>query len=405
MSLHPSHWAMAAMRRFKPIVPVGKSWPALMLLFRHADVVEVLRREEDFSVALGGLKMRSTIGAFFLGMGDTPQYKRERSAMDRAVHPDDLGRVRRFASALSSQIVEQAVKDKGEIDLVADLSNVVVPRFVNDYFGIREPSEGSLLAWYKTSSYYVFGIDLLVGPRFYVPAARAGETIARHMSSEIEQRRAALQSGAQVPDDILTRLLRIRAESKDGIDTDAIRRIMTGSMSGTLIPTSWLAVVTLRTLLSQPRRILEKARRAAQIGDDATVRQYVIEAARFHPFPPVIYRYTERDTVIAAGTPRERTIPVGTQVLCVMGSAALDPSVVPNPGKFQAGRPEEQYMLFGYGHHECLGKDIAEALMTEMAKPLLQLDLERPLAKLQMGPKGRVVDGYYPAHLVVRPRR
>jgi cytochrome P450 len=87
-----------------------------------------------------------------------------------------------------------------------------------------------------------------------------------------------------------------------------------------------------------------------------------------------------------------------------MGSAALDPSVVPHPSRFEAGRPEEQYMLFGYGRHLCLGKDIAEALMTEMAKPLLLLDLERPLAKLQMGPKGRVVEGYYPAHLVVRPR-
>src|SRR5262245_51169709 len=240
---------MAAFRRFKPILPIGKSWPALMLLFRHADVVEVLRREEDFSVALGGQKMRSTIGAFFLGMGDTPQYKRERAAMDRAVHADDLGRVRRFASGLSSQIVEQAIKDRGEIDLVADLCNVVVPRFVNDYFGIREPSEGSLFQWFKIASYYVFGIDVLVGPRFYMPAARAGEQIARHMTSEIEQRRAALQSGATVPDDIMTRLLRIRAESKDGIDTDAIRRIMTGSMSGTLIPTAWLAAITLRTLL------------------------------------------------------------------------------------------------------------------------------------------------------------
>ena len=62
-------------------------------------------------------------------------------------------------------------------------------------------------------------------------------------------------------------------------------------------------------------------------------------------------------------------------------------------------------MLFGHGHHLCLGKEIAEALMTEMAKPLLLLDLERPIGPLEMGPKGRVVDGYYPAHLVVRPKR
>jgi cytochrome P450 len=404
MSFRPLQWAMSAMRRFAPIVMVGRSWPGLMLLFRHADVLEVLTREDDFSVALGGLKMKATIGSFFLGMGDkTPQYRRERAAMGRAVLPEDLGRTRRFAGSLASQIVEQAIKERGEVDLVADLANVVVPRFVNDYYGIAEPPDGSLLAWFKVGSYYVFGIDLLVGPRFYVPAARAGEQIARHITSQIEERRGALEKDDKVPDDILTRLL--RAEAHDGTDTDTIRRMLTGSMSGTLIPTGWLAVVTIRTLLQLPKRTLEKARRAAQIGDDATVRQYVVEAARFHPFPPVIYRYCERDTAIAVGTPRERIIPEGTQVLCVMGSAALDPAVVPSPGSFIAGRPEEQYMLFGHGHHHCLGKDIAETLMTEMVKPLLLLDLERPIAPVTMGPKGRVVDGYYPAHLIVHPRR
>src|SRR5215510_10327482 len=121
MSFRPSMWALGAVRRFAPIVSVGKSWPGLVLLFRHADVLEMLTREDDFSVALGGLKMRSTIGSFFLGMGDTPQYRRERGAMGHAVRPEDIGRTRRFAGALSSQIVEQALKERGELDLVADL--------------------------------------------------------------------------------------------------------------------------------------------------------------------------------------------------------------------------------------------------------------------------------------------
>ena len=402
--LNPTQWALPLLRRLAPIIVVGRRWPGLVLVLRHADVLEVLRREDDFSVALSGLKMKATIGSFFLGMPEGPQYRRERAAMDRAVPLEDLPDVQRLAASLASRCVEQAIEKRGQVDLVAEVAHVVVPQFVNRYFGIAEPERGSLLEWFQLASYYVFGIDLFVGPRFYVPAARASEQIAAHMRAQVEKRQGELRSGASLPDDVLTRLVRMQAEGAEGIDADAVRRMLTGTLSGTLIPTSWLAVSVLHTLLQLPEETLAPAREAARAGDDAAVRRYVIEAARFTPFPPVIYRYCERDTVLAAGTRRARTIPAGTTVLCLIGSAALDPDAIPAPRSFLPSRPESQYLLFGHGHHFCLGKGIAEALLTEMTKAVLCLDVDGPIGPIERGVKGRVPDGYYPAHLIVRAR-
>lgn len=40
-------------------------------------------------------------------------------------------------------------------------------------------------------------------------------------------------------------------------------------------------------------------------------------------------------------------------------AACKDPEAVPEPDAFKLGRPDEAYIHFGYGPHECLGREIA----------------------------------------------
>ena len=49
-------------------------------------------------------------------------------------------------------------------------------------------------------------------------------------------------------------------------------------------------------------------------------------------------------------------------------------SVVDAPKEFRLDRPPEQYLHFGAGLHQCLGRHIAEAHLTEMVGSLLRLD-------------------------------
>jgi cytochrome P450 len=132
------------------------------------------------------------------------------------------------------------------------------------------------------------------------------------------------------------------------------------------------------------------------------VRAYVIEAARFFPFPFEIIRYAEREAKIAG-----RRILPGTLVRLVIGSAALDPRAVPQPERFVPGRPDSEYMLFGHDVHLCMGKDIAEVLLTEMAIALFSpANLRRasgPRGYIRYLPDKKAIPyGPYPASLILR---
>lgn len=52
----------------------------------------------------------------------------------------------------------------------------------------------------------------------------------------------------------------------------------------------------------------------------------------------------------------------------------MDESAVKDAHKFQPGRPRTAYMHFGYGPHECLGREVAIAYVTSMIKVCAKLE-------------------------------
>lgn len=316
---------------------------------------------------------------------------------DGSVTPHDVGRlpwVRRFAAELSRRQIEDALKRsrKGEIDVVRDLADVVPLAFAREFFGTPEPQPPALLYWFKAISFYVFAGR----PYDWAEAAQqSGRRVARHFRELARERKQAIAAGDRTPDDVLGRLL------AGGLDDDAIARSLS-FISGAMMPTSWLFIEAVDRLMRIPPWRRAELHRHAVAGDRAAVRAYVIEAARFFPFPFEIIRYAECETEIAG-----KRIAPGTLVRLLIGSAALDPRAVPDPESFVPGRPESQYMLFGHDLHLCMGKDIAEELLTEMAIALFS----RVGLRRAPGPRGHIryprdakaiPYGPYPASFVLR---
>ena len=56
----------------------------------------------------------------------------------------------------------------------------------------------------------------------------------------------------------------------------------------------------------------------------------------------------------------------------------MDPEVFPDPKQFKLDRPTKDYIHFGYGPHECLGKEVALTYVTGLIKVCAGLRNLRP---------------------------
>ena len=354
------------LREHDPIMVV----PGLAVVSKYADVLEVLNNEASFSVTeIYGAKMERETGDFVLGMGDTPQYHHERELMQQAVHADDLAYIQKFVAQTADSLVA-TVAAEGRIDAVGQLSRVVPSRLVGGYFGMPGPTEATQMRWMRSIFRDIFlnlGNDTGMREQAIADAA----DLNAYINARIALLKTDVLANPERYDDFLSRLLKMEAEQPGSLNDDTIRRILGGTIVGTVDTNSKAITQALDQLLDRPDA-LDGAHQAALADDDATLAAYVFEALRFNPQNPFLLRHCEQDTVVAKGTPRERLIHKGTLVIVGTTSAMFDEDKFPDAEAFHADRPYKDYIHFGAGQHTCFGQHIAHIVIPGTAKSLLR---------------------------------
>jgi cytochrome P450 len=380
------------MRDHNPIVqlPGGVTIVAL-----REDVVEVLGDPGRFTAHLYGPKMEAITGPFILGVDDTPLYHHDHAAMDRAVTREDLPRLAESMYDAARGLVA-ARRDAGEIDVVAELADPALDRVVADYFGTPGPDTATQLRWARNVFQELFinvGNLPTVRERAHADAARWRP----HLDGLIDARKVQLQAGEDVPDDVLTRLLRYQDEGEPNFHDIAIRHNLLGNITGWIPTISNAFARIVDELLRQDQ--MEGAQAAARAGDRELVGAYCFEASRFHPQNFALLRYVAEDTTIAAGTDRETKVKAGSTVFAATLSAMHDERAIDDPDSFRTDRPWSDYMLFGHGLHTCYGQQIVRAQMPALATALF----EGPALRRAPGGAGKLrFSGPFPAGLTVR---
>src|SRR5207244_1680737 len=145
--------------------------------------------------------------------------------------------------------------------------------------------------------------------------------------------------------------------------------------------------------------VLARAIALAQSESLAPFADIVWEALRFNPITTLVFRYCERDTVIAGNTPYSTIITKGTILAVSLASAMFDETAFLNPDEFCTGRPFDSYLHFGFADHECLGKYIGMVAIPEAVKQIILL----PDLHLLPGPEGKIDfhNGPFPEKFVV----
>ncbi len=371
--------------------------PHLAVVSKYSDVLETLEHENVFSVTeIYAKKMEATTGDFVLGMGNTPQYWMERDLMSKSVHPEDIERIRNFTSECSADLIGDAL-DKGRLDAVQDLSLVVPTRLLGSYFGTPRTDERLTMHWMRSIFREIF-LNLANDPNMAQEADASSIALNSWLDELIAKRKSEFISGIDTPDDFLGRLLKLQQESIVPFDDSVIRRILGGTIVGTVDTNSKAIAQSLDQLLDRPEK-LQAARAAAISDDDDLLAHYVFEALRFNPQNPFLLRHCEQSYTVAAGTTHATVIPQNSLVLVGTESAMFDPDVFPDPEIFRIDRPMDKYIHFGHGQHTCFGKHFAKAIIPGVIKQLL---IHCPNLRRAEGDHGKLMyDGGFPNNLNV----
>ena len=410
-------------RRFFPIAIIGKT----AIITRYDDVVEVLKRDRDFTIReVNEDKINKIDGPFILGMDASPDYDRENGLLHQVVHAEDLPAIRQFVAQAAAELIE-AARPHGRIDVVNGLARVVPVRLVAAYFGMPGPNDPTMMRWMRDVFHFIFA-NLTNAPTVLQDALNSSAELRRHMDGQIAFRKSQLakqnqkgvmvdrllavgdthvlqidqinssstQTAADESDDVLGRLLALQDSTRPWFNDNAVRRNVGGVIVGAVDTTSKFVTLAIDELLRRPKA-LAGARKAALDGDIEAVRRYAWEAVRFNPHHPLQARFCAKEARIAVGQDRSETIPAGSHVYAATLAAMFDPAVFTNPGQFSANRTVE-YLHFGYGMHACFGRYINGVQIPELLAALLKL----PNLRRAPGSAGKILyDGPFPNRLVL----
>ena len=265
----------------------------------------------------------------------------------------------------AAQELVAARRDEGEIDVVSQLAEPALDRVVADYFGTPGPDIATQSRWAHQVFHELF-INVGNLPTVRERALADAAQWRPHLDGLIDARKAQLQAGEDVPDDVLTRLLRYQDEGEPNFHDIAIRHNILGNITGWIPTISNAFARIVDELMRQDQ--MEGAQKAARAGDRELVAAYCFEASRFNPQNFALLRYVARGH---DDRRRHRPRDDGEGGLDgVRRDAVGDARRARDrrtPTTFRTDRPWSDYMLFGHGLHTCYGQQIVRAQLPALA--------------------------------------
>jgi cytochrome P450 len=310
----------------------------------HSDFCRVRPASEPVPRAINGSAM-GDIFARLIRMNDGAKHCPFKGAVTRTLdavdEPRASERAARWAGRMAREVVDGA---RGLQAFAFD----VPPLVVADWLGVNPELLPHVAAWIRA---FVRGI----APNVDAEALGHGNAAAQEL---LEVLRETLENDAS---GVLSELARA-AHDRDAVLANGI-----GLLMQSLEATAGLIGNSLVALQRRPA-LLESV-----LYDPALLPRFVAEVSRFDPSVQNTRRFVARDGVIAG-----RTVKEGDAILVVLAAANRDPTVNPNPERFDLTRADPRAFTFGTGIHGCPGKTLAELIACSALEALLAhgFDLE-----------------------------
>jgi cytochrome P450 len=343
-------------------------------LSRHEDVEAAIKDWETFSnsrsdileIIQSGMEMPSGVVLF----EDPPVHTMHRKLMSRVFTPRRMAeledQVRDYCAACLDPLV-----GGDRIDFMTDLGVRMPMQVIGMLLGIPTSEQDAVRersdAFLRTES----GKPMEVQQ----DAIANGEMYREYIEWRMEH----------PSDDLMTTLLNAEFD-----DTDGNRRRL--SIDEVLTYTQVLAGAgneTTGRLIGWMGKVLAEHpdQRRDMVDDPGLVPAAVEEILRFEPTGPHLARWVARDY-----TNHGRTVPAGSAMLLLVGSANRDPRRHENPDSFDIHRADPSHLTFGFGLHYCLGANLARLEARVATEEILKRfpEWEIDYGQLRMAPTSTV---------------
>jgi cytochrome P450 len=357
----PPHELFRRLRREAPVhwSPLN-SFPSeagFWSLTRHRDIAEANRDWETWSSHRGGFFMVDDIGIplelmrmQFIAM-DPPEHDRMKALFQRGMTPK---RVEDHADAIRAATTHaiDAIIERGEGDLMGDISSPVTARVIGSLLGTPPEDDGRLVDWANRGLGFEGDTDLR---QQWGDGLSAVEEAAVYIAPLIAERRSN-----PTPD-----LLSALAHSD--VDGDKLNDLELSIIFGLLM--SGGIDTTKATFGSGMVALAEdSAQRQLLIEDPSLIPNAVEECLRCFPAVTHVRRTAQRDVELHGQTIRE-----GEKLLLWYVSGNRDEEVYDDPERFDVMRPKVAHQAFGAGgRHFCLGAGLARLELRIMFEETLR---------------------------------
>ncbi len=476
-------------------MPIFRPAVGPVIVMRQPHVIECLARTDLFTVDPYAAEMaRATddktknpgaFSHFMLGTDNDALYRLDDVLLRRVVGRGDEATLAALARREAEASTAAATASgRRELDIVSTIAKFVPLRIVGDYLGVPFADHGQpsalpglrggdplpldddlqkeftfskiqeglvataddLYGWVKDAFRNSFNNFNPGHPRFGEFRERgliATEYLTAYVYALLKHYKAQLLSGHDVPDTMLTRLLRLQAHvnGKGGASLEAdvssqlslplppgelarrlsdsmIRSNVFGTVVGAVVnPQEATAriVDSMLCLKDGEYETVGEARFAhavshARINESEAgyaaslqiIMRYALEALRLRPQGEVVLRLCAQDNTVLAGT----LVRKGTPVFVAHAAAMRDPAAVRRPLAFDIARDDPGrgyladkeraheapqsllYLQHGFGRHKCLGRYASELTMRESLRAVLRLDGIGRLSDLVMDDQG-----------------
>ena len=284
---------------------------------------------------------------------DPPQHSRTRNVMARAMSPHAVARLKDRFSEEAESLIDRLL-EKREFDAVRDLAEAFPLKVFPDAVGIASEGRENLLA-YGNMVFNAVGPDNPVRREAFANAPAIAAWIAQHCDRNAitsdgfaatiyaaADFRRTDRAGGRTAGSVAS-FCRRRHDRRRARIGDVLLRDQSGSIRAPSRPSA--------------------ARATSLRGGPA-----------FHLAGALLLPDRQPDTEVS-GLP----IPEGGKILCVLGSANLDPEKWPNAGKFEIERKPTGHLAFGTGIHGCVGQSVArqeaEAVLTALSRKVEAIEL------------------------------